>query len=210
VLVEALHAVAPRAEFHTDEIVDKVSAQAGCHCIISTVSRSVADLNRYLNSKNRPAVEEYRRTIHDLLRDAGILEGNDGLRWPFLHLSLHGMRDRPYMDIELGTVFGDSCSDGILRWMLGFVNRWAKDLVNCRRRPIVVDNQELFGEPVIATHRTGDENSSYRGYGRHFNTVQIELAHWLRTGHRDELVLLFTQLANEFPSLSVEMLGHSL
>ena len=76
-------------------------------------------------------------------------------------------------------------------------------LENCRRRPIVVDNEELFGEPVIAVHRSGNGSSDYPGYGSRFNTVQIELAHWLRTEHREDLVTLFTTMAEEFRASAI-------
>ncbi|MBM3300299.1 MAG: hypothetical protein FJY85_10120, partial [Deltaproteobacteria bacterium] len=79
VLVEALHAVSPRAEFYTAEIAEGVSARAGCHCIVSTVSRVVADLNRYPDSQNRLAVEEYRQTIRGLLVHGQALDDKDRL-----------------------------------------------------------------------------------------------------------------------------------
>lgn len=198
VLVDALHSTAPRAEVFTDEIAERISAAGGCHCIVCTVSREVADLNRWPNRSNRDAVIEYRQTIYDLLSQSNVLDDNNRLRLPLLHISLHGMRDRSYMDVELGTVFGDSCSDRYLQWMLDRFGRWAEGLEHSRRTPIVVDNRELYGEPVIAVHRLGDGSSDYPGYGNSFNTVQIELAQWLRIGHREDLVTLLTAMAEEF------------
>lgn len=190
-------AAPPRAEVFTAEIAKRVSVVTDCHSIIATVSRRVADLNRFPGSRNRAAVAEYRKTIYELLRDSRALD--DGrLLSPFLHLSLHGMQDRRYMDIELGTVFGESCSDDLLQWLLSRLRRWATGIQNAHRVPIVVDNHELFGDPVIATHRIGDHPSKYKGYGTNFNSVQIEIAHWLREDHRDELVDFFTEVAESF------------
>lgn len=199
VLIEALHAVPPRAEVFTDRIVGLVSQTVDCHCIIATVSRQVADLNRFPNSRNQSAVKEYRETIRELLHHSGALDETGQVRFPFLHLSLHGMRDRSYMDIELGTVFGDSCSADVLQWLLSETRRWAGRLENDRREPIVVDNQELYGEPVIATHRLGDTASGYAGYGDNFNSVQIEIARRLRDSHSKELAEFFSELIASFP-----------
>lgn len=205
VLIDALHAAPPRAEVFTGEIVERVSAGTGCHCIVSTVSREVADLNRHPDFGNGAAVEEYRETIRDLLTSGRALDENGRLRFPCLHLSLHGMRNRPNKDVELGTYFGRSCSDQILQWLLDHFGMWASDLGNCQRQPKIVDNDPddgLYGHPVIATHRWGEDSSGYAGYGHHFNTVQIELAYWLRRCHREELVTLLTSIAEEFRTLA--------
>lgn len=205
VLVDALHAVNPRGEVFTDEIAERVSADAGCHCIVSTVSREEADLNRHPDSKNRLAVQEYRQTIGDLLAESRLLDARTRLRFPFLHLSLHGMRDRPNKDIELGTCFGKSCSDEYLFWILTRFRQWASDLANSPPEPKIVDNDPedaLYGHPVIATHRCGEKYSGYAGYGPKFNTVQVELAYWLRKKHREELVTLLTSIADEFRALA--------
>lgn len=202
VLIEALHSVPPQAEVFTDRIVGLVSEAADCHCIIATVSREVADLNRSPDSTNLAAVAEYRETIYELLQHSEALDDDGHVRSPFLHLSLHGMRDRSHMDIELGTVFGNSCSEDLLRWLLSDIRRWARCLRNGRLVPIIVDNQELFGEPVIASHRNGDQASGYAGYGHHFNSVQIEIARWLRDSHSDELVEFFAGLIKSFPPTS--------
>jgi hypothetical protein len=202
VLLDALHAVGPRAEFHTDDIVDQVSAQTGCHCIIATVSRTEADLNRELDTKNRGAVREYRQTIRRLLCAGGLIDGDNLVTARLLHLSFHGMQDRHHKDIELGSVFGESCSEDLFKWLSTRVRQWALDIKDARRIPIIVENQELFGEPVIARHRIGDWTTHYPGYGPNFNTVQIELAHWLRTEHLDSLIELFASIAQEFPLTS--------
>ncbi len=203
VLLDALHASpeSHRPELFTDAIVAGVSSEMGCHCIIATVPREIADLNQFPNKMNREAVQEYRQTIGGILLESEALDENNQLRFPFLHLSLHGMRDRPQKDIELGTCFGESCSEELLQWLLEHFRKWATNLRNCRREPkIVVNdaNDALFGHPVIATHRWGDKSSEYAGYGPKFNTVQIELAHWLRTEHTEDLVNLFVSVAQEF------------
>jgi N-formylglutamate amidohydrolase len=189
--LDALHAASPWAELFTGEIVDRVSEQTGCHGIVATVSREVADLNRSPDMTNQEAVQEYRQTIAHLLQASGLLDTTGRLREPVLHLSFHGMRDRDYMDIEFGTVFGKSCSDELLQWLLGRFGKWAHDLGNSRRRPIIKDNYEWYGGPSIAFH--------HEKYGERFNTVQIELANWLRSEHGDDLVKLIVAVVGDFP-----------
>jgi hypothetical protein len=208
VLLDALHAApeSERREFFTDEIADSVSSRTGCHCIIATVPREVADLNQCPYRRNWEATQEYRGTIRDLLLESEALDENSRLRFPFLHLSLHGMRNRPNKDVELGTYFGKSCSDQHLQWLLDHFRKWAKDLSNGQQEPEIVDNDPndvLWGHPVISTHRRGDERSGYAGYGPKYNTVQIELAHWLRNEHKKEIIELLTRVAEEFREISV-------
>jgi hypothetical protein len=214
VLIDALHA-APRSfkrEFFTDEIAESVSSGTGCHCIIATVPREEADLNQWPGRENWEATQEYRETIGFLLSESEALDGKRQLRFPFLHLSLHGMRNRDSKDVELGTTFGESCSRWALHWLLDHFRNWAADLRNCRRTPKIVDNDPhdlLFGHPVITTHRCGDAYSKYDGYGPNYNTVQVELAHWLRTEHTDDLVELLSRIASEFPELAAAASGAS-
>ncbi len=200
VLVDALHAVGRRAEVFTDELAAKVSEETDCHCIIATVPREKADLNRYPNRSNCSAVEEYRHTIRGILGSSGLLRADGKLRAPFLHLSLHGMLDRYPRDIELGTVFGESCSEELLKWLVRCFRNWASSLERADKTPVIETNTHWYGEPVIAVHRMGDEAWGYQGYGERFNTVQIELAHWLRTGFQKELIELLSGVAVDFGS----------
>lgn len=201
VLIEALHAAFPRGEVHTGEIAERISTAVDCHCIVATVSRQAADLNRHPNARNGEAVSEYRQTVGGLLRQSRLLDGDDKVRVPFLSLSLHGMADRWPLDIELGTVFGGSCDDNVLQWLLSQVQKWVTALPGARRIPVVAANRQWYGDPVIATHRIGDQTAGYAGYGDRFNCVQVETARWLRDAHRDAIVDFFSTIAVEFARL---------
>ena len=49
------------------------------------------DLNRPLNQTNEPAILEFREAIFSILNHLKILDNNDRLIKPYLHLALHGM-----------------------------------------------------------------------------------------------------------------------
>ncbi len=83
VLLDAVHAAAPRGEPGTREIVTGVAEQTGCHCIVGLLSRTVSDLNRPLSQANREAIVEYREQIGWLLDQSSLLEDGELVR-PFL------------------------------------------------------------------------------------------------------------------------------
>lgn len=201
VLLDALHAApeSRRREFFTDEIADRVSSDVGCHCIIAKVPREKADLNQFPTEESWPAVNQYRDTIRYLLQRDNLINQKGEVRFPFLHISLHGMRNRSSKDVELGTFFGESCSPDVLHWLLRRFRSWATELNHDHREPIVIDNDRgdaLYGHPVIATHRNGYDGNP--GYGSNYDTVQVELAHWLRNEHKKEIIELLTGVAKEF------------
>ncbi len=200
VLIDAVHAVKPKADAYTGKIVETVANNAGCHAIISTLSRKVADLNRPPTEENAGAVEEYRRTIRHLFETIALLKLDSILSRPILHLAIHGMKDRPDADIELSTRMGDSCSDDVLEWVRTEIEEWAQNTASLSKRPTIVVNRRFIGDQSKNNHRKGARQSSYDGYGEFFNTIQIEISFWLRKEHRVELVDLIGRLANKFHS----------
>lgn len=198
VLIDAVHAAKPRADAYTGKIVEAVAKGAGCHAIIAIVSREVADINRTPSEENAGAVVEYRRTIQDLFESTGVLN-NGNLSQPILHLAIHGMKDRPEADIELGTCLGGSCSDVVLEWVKMKIEEWVQEnTVSLSRKPTIVVNREFTGDPSKKFHRRGDRRSYYLGYGELFNTIQIEFAYWLRKNHHKKVINLLTCIADKF------------
>jgi len=198
VLVDAVHAADPRSDLFTGEIAETIAERAGCHSIIATVSRDVADLNRPPNQRNADAVQEYRQTLQTLLQASNLTGADKTLKQPFLLMALHGMRDRPNKDIELGTLYGRSCSPSVRDWIAERFHTWSRLSRTGRHQPIVVIDQVFVGDQSIAFHRQSDPETNYRGYGHQFHTVQIEIAYWLRKQHRSELVELFNTLVADF------------
>lgn len=194
VLIDAVHATGPGGEPGTAEIARGVSRATGCHCILGTVSRRAADLNRPPNRRNRSAILEYRRRIETVLREADLL--NDGvLTQPFLHLAIHGMHDDHGHDIEIGTRHGETCSEPVASWIYEKLEAWTHHL---EPRPVVERDFELIGDRSKAFHRSGHRATAYAGYGSKFNTVQLEWARWLRDDHRKAVIEVLSSVVTEF------------
>ncbi len=197
VLVDAIHAAKPNSDLHTGIIASKVAEITGCHCIIATVSRNVADLNRPHSTKNKKAIREYRDCINYMLETSRLLRG-EKLAYPFLHLAIHGMKDREDKDIELGTRHGRSCSPLIQTWIYKQFVEISDSLFWKELSPAIVLDEHFIGDSSKEAHRHGDQNSLYSGYGENFNTVQIECAHWLRTNHPQEIIDTLCQIIGHF------------
>ncbi len=195
--LDAQHAMRPEADLFTDRIVDQVREKTECACIISTTSRKVADINRNPDGRNNEAVLEYRDTIKNILYNIGILKPpKEQIQGPYLHLTIHGMKDIHYgpYAIEIGTQNGQSCSPEIMKWFMSRMTVKAKELFP--QIQIVVD--ELFnGDESILFHRLGD-GENYQGYGHHFHTFQIEISRTLRQKHLPEIVELLSYIILQF------------
>ena len=195
ILIDAVHAHAPRADKYTGEIVECVANTTGCNCIIGTVSRDVADLNRPIDKSGNPeANKEYRNTIRSILMEHNLLDSEQKLKEPFLHLAIHGMKDSHQIDVELGTRHRKTCSPEIRTWLKKQFEQWADSFTE--KRPIIGMDQHFVGDSSKAFHRHGTD--SYLGYGEHFNTVQIEFSHWLRLNYRKEVLDLLNQVVSNF------------
>jgi len=189
--IDAVHAQPPKADKFTDDIVAGVVNRINCSGIIATVSRTKIDLNRPRNEHNRDAIDEYRQTIKDILAHISILEENNTLSRHYLHLAIHGMRDNEDNGIEIGTLYGKSCSPEIKDWLIEEIGKNIKRLQIDRRFP---------GDSSKSVHRCGDEVSDpkYFGYGVNFNTLQIEISRTLREKHQGELIEIFCRLIEDF------------
>lgn len=188
ILIDAVHAAPPNADVHTGSIAAAAAETLRAHCIIATVSRTEADLNRPRDRSNAAAIDEYRVVIRKLLEGAGLLEPPDGrLLRPFLHLAVHGMDDHHGYDVEVGTRHGLSCSEDVRALVFDVLRVWSGIGWN-ERQPQVVLDQNLVGDRSKVVHRLGDLGSGYGAYGESFNTVQIEFAAWLRGHQRAKVV----------------------
>jgi hypothetical protein len=189
--IDALHAAPPQADEYTGEIVEGVIKKINCHGIIATVSRTIADLNRPPNQKNKEAIKEYRQTIKDILKHIGILDENKKASRPYLHLAIHGMTNKWDNDIEIGTLHGKTCSLDVKEWFVGEIEKHVKKSQTDGSFP---------GDPSKSVHRLGDQTSSlnYLGYGNNFNTFQIEISRTWREKHQKELIKIFSDIIIQF------------
>lgn len=195
--VDAQHAALPEADRFTGKIAAKLISQTGCAGIISTVSRTKADLNRGPDGKNNEALQEYRDAIKELLNHLGILDDEKHqVTKPYLHLSIHGMKDvhhGPYA-IEIGTLHGQSCSPEIKAWFQTILTTKSQEILP---KIDVIFDERFWGDKSIVFHRLGDEED-YPGYGFNFHTFQIEVSRTLRENYLSEIVELFSQIIVDF------------
>ena len=118
-LIDALHAKPPESDQYTGEIVDQVVKDINVSGIISTISRTEMDINRPIDRENKSGIIEYRDTIYEILRHKGIINKIGSLTQRFLHLSIHGMKNRNKNVFEIGTRNGESCDAEISHWFVG-------------------------------------------------------------------------------------------
>lgn len=195
--VDALHATPPRADLFTGKLVKSIIHKTGCAGIISNVSRKIADLNRKRNGENDKALEQYQATILEILHHLNLVEGKKTqLIKPFLHLTIHGMKDDhhgPYA-IEIGTYHGLSCSPQIKKWLQKTL---MEKITETMPRITVYFDQYFPGNETLVYHRIGD-GAGYHGYGEHFHSFQLELSRTLREKHGKEMVELLAQILFAF------------
>ncbi|MBN8210497.1 hypothetical protein JI666_17210 [Bacillus sp. NTK071] len=197
--VEALHATPPSADLYTDLLVKSLIQKTGCAGIISTVSRTVIDLNRSPTMDNLAAVTEYRKSIQEIVTHLGIYEEETNrLTVPYLHLSFHGMKDSHYgpLAIEVGTLRGKSCSEDVKNW---FTEMLTENIQSILPHATVIFDNKFIGDKSIHLHRVGD-GEEYNGYKENFHSFQIELSRTLRKKHRSKINQVFSNLINEFQS----------
>jgi N-formylglutamate amidohydrolase len=192
VLIDAVRAAPPEADLYTGEISEQVARETGWHCIIATVSRTVVDLNRYPHGTNSSAISEYRETIFNLLKTSDLLSSDEKLKKPFLHIAVHGTKDRPDRDLEIGTVHGASSSLDHQNWFVSNLNELLQTVQFPTKTNIaIVHNMHFWGDPSKTVHRAR--------YGENFNTIQIEIGRWLRENYRKQMIDILGKLVRSFP-----------
>jgi len=195
--IDAVHACPPNADVFTGDIVEGVVNKIKCSGIIAIIYRKKADLNRPRNINNKEAIDEYRQTIRKNLKHIEILDENGKLLKPYLHLAIHGMKNRQNVDIEIGTRYGKTCSPEVRKWFVNeIVNKIEKYI---EKKKVQVDGR-FPGDPSKSVHRCGDQTSdlNYLGYGTNFNTFQIEISRTLREKHQTELIKIFSDIIMKF------------
>ena len=168
ILIDAIHAAGPYANSFTGPIAQVAAERLQAHCIVAVVSRKAADLNRPFDPRNAEAIAEYRAVVRLILEESGML-CNGRLKTQVLHLAVHGMVDTLGYDVELGTRRGEGCSKTMGVFLLRSFRQWAKKIYPVPR--IVVDEYFIGSSSHTQLRQL---------FGRRFNTVQVEYAHWLR------------------------------
>jgi hypothetical protein len=180
---DCFHNVAPKQEFYIELITKEVALRSNASSVVSNVSRVVADLNRKVCKDNFEAVFEYRKVLEENLIRNGYLER------PYLLVIFHGMRNRGYKDIEIGTRGGTLATPEITKW---FVEKVKEKFA---LQKVAVDD-EFCGSPILKHYRYGNEY--FDGFGENLNIFQVELSGDLRWSSQDLIVKNFSEIAAEF------------
>ena len=180
ILLDAPHAQPPGREFYTDEIAKKVARENELNCIISKVSRIEADLNRSIDY-NLPYQQEARTEYIEAVKK--LYESRKHKDRPYLHLTIHGMKDDYEADIEIGTVFDRICSPRIRRQ---FMEAFRENLFSEGLNPVIKVNNMFYGD-LSLTEIKIDNN---------YNIIQIELSKILRQNFRKEIVNALSETLN--------------
>lgn len=191
VYIDAVHAQPPKADLYTAEIVHGVIKKTNCSGLISKISREVADLNRPICKNNKKAVLEYRKAIQNILNHLDILDENNNLIAPFLHIAIHGMKNYENKDIQIGTLNNTLCDYKVSKWFI-------KQIENNFKCKIAIDDV-FSGDPSLLYHINGDPNyKKYKGYNNKYNVLQVELSRDLREKYLEELIILFSNIVLDF------------
>lgn len=194
VYIDAVHTQPPKSDLYTDKIVYGVIKKTNCSGLVSKISRETADLNRPICKNNKKAILEYREAIYNILNNLNILDKNNNLITPFLHIAIHGMKNYENKDIEIGTLNNTLCNYEISKW---FINQ----IENNFRCKIALDDV-FSGDPSLLYHINGDPNyKKYKGYNNNYNVLQVELSRNLREKYIEELIILFSNIVLDFTPL---------
>ena len=189
--IDAVHASPPKHDKFTGDIVEGIAKEINCSAIIATVSRTIADINRSRNEENGEAIDEYRASIRQILEHLNIIDIDGTLLKPYLHLAIHGMKDKNNNEIEIGTRYGATCSEHVKNWVVEEIIKSFTSTGIDRNFP---------GDPSKSVHRLGDlnNNQNYSGYRENFNTIQLEFSLRLRQNHRKEIIKMLGDLILKF------------
>lgn len=197
--VEAVHTKNPGGEFFTGELANKLAEKTGASFLNSSVSRQLMDLNRPRDTLNYPAVDEYRQTLTDIFEQKSFTDGRGFLTVPILHLSFHGMKNKWGRSLEVGTGYGNYCDPAIKRWLSGKIEGLTTN----------AGIDDIFpGYTLKSVLRQGDidGSSSFKGFGKKMNTIQIEISRDWRKNNKNLLVQFFTELIIDFQQYSHDIL----
>lgn len=189
--IDAVHAFPPTSDDYTNFIVEGVIRNTNCSGLVAITSRTIADLNRPINPQNQEAVLEYRAAITEIVTRLELLDDNNEIQRPYLHIAVHGMKDRPNKDIEIGTRNGELCNSKVKSW---FIDKM-REKMDYR---IVVDDV-FVGDKSLSFHRYGDPSSiNYKGFGENYNIFQVEISKQLRDNHLGKLIDMFSSIIEDF------------
>jgi len=184
---------------YTQQMVEGICKLTGCSGLISTSSSRRYDLNRPANPKNMDAVFEYRDTMHRIFEHMDILNSEDKVIQPFLHLAFHAIRNGDNHGSEIRVSY---CEPAVFRTASWFSNQVRDKMKN---------HSIHGGSPVRVTlqyvdqtskefHRYGENGDRYNDNSKLYTFLMVEISEDLRSMSRESLVAAFGEIIREFSS----------
>ncbi len=209
ILFEALHPFGKRpflnlAEYNTAQIAHFAAMESNSPVVISLVPRHLADLNKSYKAKmtkmiypineilQKEAIKEYHAIIMDCLRAN---KEDNFLKQELLMISLHGMKNSPVTDVDLGTGGGKKCNYGLAVWIKEELEKNMKSYgikIN-----ITID--KLF------SNSWGNFTLKKKKYlGKNLKLLQIEMSQEMRINYPYQLALSLGKIADKFSKYEIE------
>ncbi|WP_428565646.1 MAG: hypothetical protein ACP59X_04900 [Solidesulfovibrio sp. DCME] len=190
VIIDAPHCSGEpnESDERTMELSHDLAEATGAGVIQALMPRTIADLNRDIDFSNVASVQAHaqqRKALYHILKHKNVLNTEGLADNCFLYVSLHGMKngfstDLKSIDIEIGTRWGALCEDSFA----DYLNLLLSDSGSNN----VLLNNKFIGSKCLYWHINGDPRvPAYKGYGRNFKIVQIELSRALRFKYYDNI-----------------------
>jgi hypothetical protein len=193
---EAIHA---DEDSFTQQMVESICRRSGASGIISTACSQKYDLNRPANPKNMEAVYEYRDTIHRILHHMDILDSNDKVTEPYLHVAFHAIKIGDTHGSEIRVSYGDQASYSIVSWFCNKIKDKIRNVSVHGGSPARVSMQ-FVEKKSNQFHRYGEDGQRYNGDNKAYHFILVETSEDLRSMKREVLVKAFSEAIREFTS----------
>ena len=204
-------------ETNTNEITGETT-----NWMIFKRSRLVADVNSlpkdvesslrsegtvYTQEDNLNAVKAQRDLTKKLLREQDNLDGEEKAKNPYLAIYLHGKVDTRGHDFEIAAKEenGQGPIDPLLAfWIAEKLKEKvaAKGLKNLKGETptvnVVAYKGAYSGSPALTRLRHGDGTFDFKGFGKNFQALQLEVGAHLRKTKQKELSEILNELMQEF------------
>jgi len=130
---------------------------------------------------------EYRQTVKRIVKAQHDSDDDGPIKKPFLHLAVHGMRDRGF-DVALGTRDGRLCQPDVCEW-----------LVTQLKKEFTVGVDGMFpGTDTLEHFRHGNKAIGFPGFGEKYSVFQLEFSHSLRFERFDRIIVVLSQIMQDF------------
>lgn len=191
---EAIHADTDK---YTQQMVENICKRSGCSGIISTAPSWKYDLNRPANPRNMEAVFEYRDTIHRILQHMEILDPNDKVMAPYLHIAFHAKKNGDTHDSEIRVSYGEPASYSIANWFCNKIKDKTRGISIYGGSGVRVSMQ-FVDKKTEQFRRYGEKGQLYNGDNQAYHFLLVEISEDLRCMSQEALIKSFSEAIRDF------------